>query len=107
MNSAEPASDGLGDVWPNPCYQQSFGTGNLWQQCAHGQLGMRKKLLRKLTSFSLMHRRSNVVTVKHFICRDMVEQSCDVILVKTARKRHLAPGRVIFKLGRHTWSAGA
>lgn len=68
---------------------------------------MRKKILRKLTSFSLTHIRSNVVTVKYFICRDsgLAEQSSEVILVKTARRRHLAPGHVIFKLGRHTWSA--
>lgn len=53
--------------------------------------------------------RSNVVTVKHFIYRDsgLTEQRSDVILVKTARRRHLAPGHVIFKLGRHTWSARA
>lgn len=50
--------------------------------------------------------RSDVITVKRFICRDsgLTEQSSDVILVKIARRRHLAPGHVIFKLGRHTWS---
>lgn len=70
---------------------------------------MTKKILRKLTSFSLRHLRSNVVTVKHFMCRDsgLAEQSSDVILVKIARRRHLAPGHVIFKLLRHTWSARA
>lgn len=57
--------------------------------------------------FSLTHLRSNVVTVRHLICRDsgLAEQSSDVILVKTARRRHLAPSHVIFKLGRHMWSA--
>lgn len=46
-----------------------------------------KKILRKLTSFSLMHLRSNLVTVKHFIRRNrgLAGESSNVILVKTPR----------------------
>lgn len=46
-----------------------------------------KKILRKMTSFSLTHLRSNLVTVKHLICRESGPsgQNSNIILVKTAK----------------------
>lgn len=68
--------------------QVTSGSGVPMGSWARHSLEGYKKILRKLTSFSLMHLRSNPVAVKHLIHRDrgLAGQSSNVVLVKTARR---------------------